>query len=255
MGLRAWIVVLASAPGALAQEAALLRPQAFSVGVGESVKLAFPADRLDHLFVRAGGTQANIHRVDPGDDGRVALRMERADASLIGVTFRPVVVEMLRADMEAIVGADHRAGAPADKGVRVRRVECAAALVRVVGEGPITPSITATSKAGLDVEIRPLVDPTAMRAAGDVPVRVYLDGEARGGVRLAATHESSGRVVELTSNPSGTAVLRVDGPGVWRIEVRISRRLEGDAEAEWEVRTGALVFEVPEFEGAQGVER
>ena len=118
-------------------------------------------------------------------------------------------------------------------GVVVRRVESCRVLVRGgLGGGPGggagDASGVATTKRGERVEIRPLMDPTALVPETIVPVRVYVGGDAAPGGVVTATHLESGASQRVVADDKAIATLQIDVPGLWLVEFHAVRR-EGEA--------------------------
>ena len=68
------------------------------------------------------------------------------------------------------------------------------------------PSAIATSKTGQAVEMRLIADATAIPVGSDLPLRVYVGGEKKVGVKVRATHVASGKTApkgEIPTNLSG----------------------------------------------------
>ncbi|MEZ6234218.1 MAG: hypothetical protein R3B68_08510 [Phycisphaerales bacterium] len=117
--------------------------------------------------------------------------------------------------------------------IQVTRVESCRVLVRGdLGGGPGggagDASGVATTKRGERVEIRPLMDPTALVPATIVPVRVYVEGDSVPGGVVTATHLETGVSQRVVADDKAIATLRIDVGGVWLVEFHAVRR-EGEA--------------------------
>ncbi len=94
----------------------------------------------------------------------------------------------------------------------------------------------ATAKVGSRIEIQPLFSPTTTRVGGDLPVRVFLDGEAQADATVIA-EGPNGQQHQARSDQVGAAVFTIDTPGTWSLSFRAQR----DGEPE---RVATLVFDI-----------
>lgn len=260
------VAVLAMSGAAAGQSALFLAPESYGPEADGSVEVAFERRGVDTaaaawpegvewVFVRGGGTQENRWALEAGArEGSAELPLARAAVTMIGVDLAARVEEIggkeLRAFVEARGDEASRAAAAGLAGegaVRVRRVESAKAIVRARG-APAGASSTAVDKSGQRVEIRMLSDPTAAEVGSDVPVRAYVQGDKLASSRVVATHVASGRTAEVVTDEGGIGWWRVSEAGAWRLEMHHLRRVEGEAEAAWELHSATVVFETPEGE-------
>lgn len=271
-GARA-IVAVGAILGALcapvgAQTSLFLEPSTFTGRVGEEVivgligqaadaapePVAWPA-RVAWLFLRAGGSQDNRYEIAPiggGAESRVALTMPAVGCAMIGVDFTPEIIVLTGEQFAAALAARTRI-APDDalrarEQVRVRHIRSAKALIRVAPAGGEPESFvdasTAVSKSGQVVEIRPFNDPTLIPPGGDLPMRMYVGGDALGHPRVRGTHAASGASSEPA--PATTPGLPISEAGPWRVEFHHAAPLTGDPEADWVFYTATLTFSAPE---------
>jgi len=274
--VRKWLIpaVLAAAGSSLAaaQSVKYLSPDKYQAHVGEQLRLhveagdalkpqrvAWPAEIIDWLYVRAAGTQENLHkeRVQPArpQDDFLAVTLSHPGVALIGFDTRPAVTPVAGRDLQAFVTRyvepaslpSPRPRFPSTATLNVRRVESTKALVRVQAEdGERSHSATAQSKSGQAVEIRPLADPTMATVGNDLPVRVYIGGGKKAGVRLLATSVAAGKTQQIVTDASGAAHFRVTHPGLWRVEFHHAQPLKDDPAADWAIYSATLTFEVEE---------
>lgn len=219
--------------------------------------VAWPAAQVEWLLIRGGGDQENRHQVpaDGPDGAQVSVRIEHPGVTLIGADLSPTVFELPRQELREFV-RQYAAGAPADlrlpedrQCVRVRQIASAKTFVRVTdGSTVFGSSPIATGKSGQVVEIRPLFDPTNVQVGSDLPLRLYIDGDKAVGVRVQATHVSSGRTASFLSDAQGTGWFRVVATGVWRVEFH-QVRAPTETNDEWTVYSGTLTFEVQKGAG------
>ena len=92
------------------------------------------------------------------------------------------------------------------------------------------------------VEIRALMDPTAVMLPSDIAVRVYVRGDGAPGVTVIATHEPSGASRSSAADARGIANVRLDRPGAWRVEFHSLEPAEDD-DADWVLHSGTLTFD------------
>jgi len=265
------LLIPASGAGVQAQSTSALRADRHELAVHESLRVRFDGRRkdavargdwpeeFDWFLVRVAGTQLNLaapSAADPGS-GSFELVLSRPGVTLLAADRKPRIEEVtpreLRAFLRRLTGP---ATLPADwqrgqgkRTLRVRRQESSKLLVRVVGdEGWLPNSATAQSKTGQRVEIRPLGDPTSVRLRTDMPLRVYVPNPEKAGTRVLAHHLASGRTQTFLTDREGTGYFTVDEPGVWLVEAHHALRLAEDPEADWEVHTATLTFEVPSWD-------
>ncbi len=262
-GLRFAFLLLLGANLA-AQEAEPLRADRYELGVGESLQLswadvgsgrsAWPGS-LEWAFVRGAGEQENLQDLARSAQGGSArLTLSKAGIALIGIDRRAEVRDVPRAEFQTFLSTaipeanlpkapfDPQGSGP----IRVRRLDSAKLLVRVVGEEGFLPnSATAQSKTGQRAEIRPLADPTSLPLKADLPLRVYLP-QARGQrLRVRARHVPSSRTQSFLTDAGGTGYFSVELSGLWVVETYHATPTNEDPEADWEVIGATLTFEVP----------
>ncbi len=258
--------------GAAAQDVAYLLPDAYAAAPGakvavhveraagaEPVRVAWPEDRAGWMFISADGDQENRHGVKadaPGGDS-VSVMAPNGGAEVVGLDLAAAVssVDAGRfADFRAKFVAAPRANEPAagsvaptaarEAKVRVRRYESLNTIVRVNAEGlEPGPSQIVTAKTGQKASIRPVMDPTGLRAGSDVPFRVYTDGRAVGGGILTAVNAATGRTQTVTGDSAGICQVHIDSTGLWRLQFHHAVT-SPDSEADWNLYSATLTFEV-----------
>jgi hypothetical protein len=245
------------APFADAQDAVLLTPTAHTVRQGETLRLnieertpaaalaaPWPAE-LSWFFVRLAGTQENRTAEVPPRERPQELTPALPGVAMIGVDLPPRESKWTPdefASFARVTGCDD---APPATDAKVLILASATTLVRVNDAAGVTADdTTATTKSGQKVEIRPLMDPTTLAAGSDLPVRVYVQGEAVRDAIVLATHTPSGATVRARADTKGIAHLRIDQPGAWRIELRSLRAPTKDADR-WTIASASLSFESP----------
>ena len=269
---------------AFGQRVASLAADRLTLGPGESATLrletheaegvreiAWGEAGVEWVFVRDSHSQRNHAGAPIEADGRT-LRVSptRAGVTMVGVDLaRRVEVMGVEAfgrlmeragkgleemqtgpgkapprDQEAPPRDQEAPAQDAEAPLQVLRVESACALVRVGGAA----TDVGVSKSGLATEIRALMDPTALLLPSDMAVRVYADGSGVPGATVIATHAASGAERRTTADEKGIAPVRLDRPGLWRVEFHhvVPSR---DAEADWVVYSCVLTFEAGAGEG------
>ncbi len=205
-----------------------------------AVRQATEPGRVAHLFVRGDGTQENIEDAAAirAADGGYGLPLPPTGGALLGVDLAPAIsrapVEQLRARSAFATLT------PAATGPRVRIVQSAKSIVRV-GDSS-APSAIVTSKTGQAVEIRALVDPSA-GYIGDVPLRIYVNGDKCGVGSLRVTNATRGETTTLELRPDGFSHFRLDQPGVYHVEFESLQEGDSGAESEWVLYSATLSFE------------
>ena len=234
-------VWLCLAGAALAQPALFLEPGSHSVRVGEPVVLgalerregkvegvAWPLARW--FFVRIAGTQQNRNGDEaPQADGaqKVSVDAPGPGVAMIGLDL-PARAEEWSA--ERIAEFRGLAGRGAiEKPATVTRLVSATTLVRVTdAQGDTGGDGTATTKAGQKVEIRALMDPTAVKPGFDLAVRAYVEGDGVANAKVIATHVESGAVQTVVCDQKGIGHFTVERAGVWRLEFHEWREAKGE---------------------------
>lgn len=262
--LAQWIALASLAS---AQQALFLVPEQGSVALGRAVPMSavsgagrdaaplpWPEDRISHFYARTAWTQENRDTIEPeeGSPSVAAWTADRPGVLALGADLRerPEVVSAAAFGefVSGALGESARAslGALPERGeVTLLRTESAKALVVVAQPGAGAASI-ATSKTGQAVEIRPLMDPTALIPGSDLAVRVYSRlGEATGGLVLA-TNATTGETVRAVADDSGIAILRIGGAGRWRLEFHAVAAHPGAGDARYALHTATLTFDVEE---------
>jgi hypothetical protein len=227
------------------------------IGDGKVVqRAAWPTETIHWLFVRAPGMQENRENVGPADpkDDFIDVTLTKPGVTMVGRDTKPTVTNVTGEKFKAFLTRtapeetqkDVLAGIADEDKARVRRIESTKTLVRVLdADGkPPSHSAVAQSKTGQAVEIRALADPTLVAIGSDLPVRAYVDGDTRTGVKMLATCVATGKTQEALTDSSGSCHFRISDPGVWRIEFHDARPLENDADADWVVYSATLTFEV-----------
>lgn len=274
-GAVVWVVAAASG-----QTAQYLGADAYTARIGDRVAVhveqgpaasarpvAWPAQQVRWFFYRAAGEQENQDEVRPvrSEENFVTVPLAHADVAVIGLDLKPVLRTLASEDFRRLAdraqpaaaagSADRQAGLqlPAQGvQVRVRQIESAKLLVRVIGDdGRREPSATAMSKTGQKAEIRLLADPTVSGLGSDIPVRVYIDGDKVPGARVRATAVAGASVRDFVTDSSGFGFFRLDEEGLWRLHFEYLRPLKDDPQADWELYVGTLTFEA----GRPGADR
>ena len=250
-------VLLCVAVQARGQSVAFLVPDAFAAPVGGDLTLSvqrqsasgiapapWPAN-LRWFFVRVCGTQENRDQQGP------SWRLAKAGVTMIGLDIIPTITTFPADQFAQYIAGVNSVRAPGTRArageVRVRRFEAAKTLVTAQAEGePGYDPPTATSKAGQQAEIRPLFDPTTAAPGSDVPLRAFAAGDSREGCKVIATHIASGRRETITTDAKGIGLLRNIQPGEWRVEFAYAVQLTNDPQADWNLWTTTLTFQVQE---------
>ena len=193
-----------------------------------AVSLAFPSQIAEHVFVRGGPRQWNLHHPEPIEEGSVWTRvpMPQVGAVMIGLECEPVIeiytANQLRAFINERAPAFVAMAIPERDNIRVRVVRCAKTLVRIDDgrtEGVASP--IPSSRAGQRNEIRLNGDPTVIdvtNGEAEIPLRLYADWHSRQGVTFTATNIDTNERTVVDVNEFGNGSLVVNAAGVWRIE-------------------------------------
>ena len=252
---------------AAAQPVRYLQPESYQAAAGGqvSVRIAagdaanaqnerWPGERVGWFFTRVAGTQVNLDHSRPAkaDDDFLTLAAPQGGVMMAGLDLRPSVAEYSGAELERFFTRYVPPGAlpagrkalPDDARVRVRRVESAKLLLKVAGaRGETLDASAPLSKAGQQVEIRLLADPTSAAVGSDIPVWTYVGNAKQGGVKVIATHVASKQTQESVADAGGAARFTLKQPGPWRVEFHYARPLVDDPQADWVIYTATLAFE------------
>lgn len=268
-GAAAVLAGLLSCAASVAQDVHVLMPDSFAVRPRESVALRmetrrdtsstgvdWPKDRVRWYFARGGGTQENRDAIDTvGGNARiVAQPVENAGTTVIGIDFKPVIepwdATAFRIFAEKSLSPSEikpERQPPSDaKLVRINRIETAKTIVRAAIEtGPPRDdgATTALSKTGQSVEIRLLANPFDAALGSDIPIKTYVRGDKRGGVRAIATCLADGASQAMITDPTGTAHFTLNRAGKWLVEFHTAERSDSN-EADWTLHSATLTFEV-----------
>lgn len=262
---------LAAAVGASAAVAII--PGAWSAAPGADVPVRFEQRAADGyrpsawptgiewMFIRGGGRHWNLHEPQATDGEGRAITVAAAGATMVGAQLAPRVeiVEvaklaelLVREGAATAEGASaaaekllREAGAGDALAVRVKLVECAQAVIRAAdGRTERISSPVALAKAGLEAEIRLLMDPTALVTPTDLGVRLYAGYKSCENQRVRATNLTTGATAEAVTDEGGIADLRLDERGAWRIEFARAQAAPDDADADIIIWTCSLGFEM-----------
>jgi len=267
-----WIigVVGLGAGAATAQTTLYLQPASFvppeksalavSVAGGklDEVQPARWPDEVDWLFARSSGEQRNLENVKPAaGESAISIELTRPGVTMIGLDLPPqievvsakdwspfLLTRVAQDQMQPALPAVAR-GDPA----RVEHVRSAKTLVRVSGHSAAGHSAVAQSKSGQAVEIRALADPTRVPVGSDLPVRVYVDGEKRTGVRVLASSVTGGTRQGQVTDATGACHFRITHEGEWRVEVHDLTAAKDKSTAYWVLHTATLTFFVSPVQG------
>lgn len=235
-----------------------LTPDRFHTTPSQPITLSYPSPTASEFpaapawfFVRLAGTQENrdaTNATAPSPDGTLALPLPLAGVALIGLDLPTETSEW---DAQTFTTFAQSAGrhdlCPTTPSTVEHRIS-AATIVRIsneansAGNAPSDP--TATSKAGLAAEIRPLMDPSALGVGSDLPIRIYIDGDAVAAARVSATHEATGTIINAATDSKGIATVRIDHAGKWTIRFHTITELtaEKDPHPVWRATSGSLTF-------------
>lgn len=200
-------------------------------------------DQVRWFFVRTTGTQANV----PADEvvcvgeGAISVAFAEPDAAIVGLDLAVEITQLDEAGRATVGGA----ALPLPAGpLPILHQRSARTIVRVAAPGAAwVASGAAVSKTGQQAEIRPLADPTLIRVGSDLPLRVFIEGDKRAGVRVTARGPDA-VVRACVSDAVGAAHFRIDALGPWNISFQ---HLEPSAETSrysGVLYSGTLTFEV-----------
>lgn len=267
------IRVIALALGAACAPGAELPPEfagryvtvsTFRAGVGSSIDLSIQATRpaagratsswpegeIKWIFERADGTQRNQDTLPAAGAAkdRASITLRQAGVTMVGLDFKPREFMLDEAQLGELLkrfpgaAGEKKIDGATKSGLRVRHESSATTLIRSLDSDES--SAIATSKSGQRAEIRPFMDPTLMKVGGDLPVKVYADGDKAAGARVRVV-PPGGDAIEHVSNPSGMVTISINASGVWRVEMEQLVLAKHEPAVDWIFYASSLTFEVP----------
>lgn len=248
------VLCLAACPLA-AQTVYHLAPAAYTVAPEAPIRVglaaaaggpAQPWPATAWVFVRGEGTQENLDSPPAADaSGQVPLPSVKSGAAMVGVDFSPTTETLAPAAAREFLSARTGSQIAIDESkpkLNVRWTRSCKTFVRIGAAGePVAASHVAVGKAGQEVEIRPLMDPTAGRIGSDIPMRFFAGGGKAAGARAIATPLATGKPQELRTSAEGIADLRLTDPGVWLIEFHHATKPQ---DADLAIASATLTFEL-----------
>lgn len=175
------------------------------------------------LYIRVSGTQENRDSTNlgqPDSDGAQRLMPPAPGTALIGLDLR-TTADMWSADQANQFAQLCRSEPHCfQDSIRVLHTFSATTIIPI-GANPTEPSLNpnntaATSKSGQASELRPLMDPTAIRG-GDLALRAYVSGEGVAGATLTAVHIPSRTVQTVHTDAKGIGIINLNQAGPWRV--------------------------------------
>jgi uncharacterized GH25 family protein len=190
-----------------------------------------------------------------GADPAGAMRTREAGASVIVYRGRRQAITLeaekfesyLREEgLEAIIQKRRERGESKNPG-REMFSRCAKAIV-MVGDS----SAGFDRRADLRLELTPQDDPTAVKAGGELHVRLTFEGKPVEGAQIRATGPSM-KPSASKSNRDGLATVRIDQAGEWMFTAvhMIEAEASIASEADWESLWASLVVGVGRAEATQ----
>lgn len=239
-----------------------LAPNNAAVPVGSTVLLdltsgmAFPAlefavkpERVVKARVRLGGATSVLGKRKAGPQSlRVTARLAQAGVATLWIELAPKALELTPdkvAEYLDEIGASpeiRRAWEEGGAGRRWREVYTKHAKTYVrVGE-PATERSWA-EPCGMNLEILPEADPTALHAGDALPVRVLREGKPFAGFPVGLVHAGEAHGLLQTTDAEGRTTFRLERSGRWLLRGTDLRRSKKPA-TEWESDFATLVLEV-----------
>lgn len=247
---------------ALAHETWLL-PDDFSPEMGESISysmtsgMGFPAagsainaDRVVDAAHIAGNVRLPL-ALGTAPDGALTIRAEVGEGvNCAWVQLRPRILEIPERDDVAHyleeIGApeavwEHWQPEIGQELWRESYSKLARSYLRPNGAVPAATCLS--SAAGARFDIRPLRDPTSLKAGDTLSLQVFFDGEALAGQSVTAVREGAQPQILQRSNADGLLEVTLRGAGRYMIYATHLRPADGD-DFNWESDFVTLTFKV-----------
>jgi len=235
-----------------------LTPDRFTTTPTTPIALSYPSSAASTFpaapswfFIRLAGTQENRDASNTPAatrDGTLSLTLPLAGVALMGLDLAPQTSQWTLDVLHAFALSTGHADLCPTAAATVEHRISAATLVRVTTDsGEARPDATATSKSGLAAEIRPLMDPTTLGVGSDLPLRLYVDGEAVADARITASHAATATTRSASTDARGIASIRIDHPGPWTLEFHTLTPLTdpADPHPRWRAASASLTFSAP----------
>lgn len=203
-----------------------------------------PGPVADHRSELAVGTMEQDHLLRFSQPGTHVLAMQTnyAASTLPSLRFNDYLKqEGLTPALE--LRARTKAEGQPGREIYSRRAK---ALVQV-GPASDKPQPWVTRPLGLSLEIVPEVNPYAIGATGELPVRVYFEGRPLAGATVMLNNlDFDGRPLEtFKTDSAGRAVFKTPRTGAWQLNVLWTKPLKGNAKADFDTTFSSLTFGFP----------
>lgn len=147
--------------------------------------------------------------------------------------------------LDAVVEARATAGESNAAG-KERYRRCLKTVVHAGGD----PDDTPTRAVGQVFEIVPGKNPYALKAGGELSVKVLFEGKPLAGVKVSAFHRAGDTLtaVSVTTDKDGKAVFKLTGSGPWVVRAVHMRRVtekNPNPPADWESFWASVTFAIP----------
>ena len=198
----------------------------------------------DHRRELRAGTMNQDHLIGFGAAGThvMVLQTNYAASTLPGIRFTDYLKqEGLTPALE--LRANTKTEDQPGREIYSRRAK---ALVQV---GPATdkPQPWVTRAVGLSLEIVPEVNPYALGAGGELPVRIIYEGKPLPGATVMLNNlQFDGRPLEtVVTDAAGRAVFKFPRNGAWQLNVLWTKPLVGNPKADFDTTFSSLTFGFP----------
>jgi len=214
-----------------------------------ALESAIKAERILRAKARLGGTTWSIEARKAGPKSlRLTVRLPRPGVAALWVELAPKALELTPEQVEeylAEIGASpaiRSAWGEAGPGRRWREVYSKHAKTYVrVGEPGSDRSWA--EPCGLGLEIVPEADPTALRAGGELPVRILRDGKPFPSFPVGLVREGEAQGILQTTDAEGRTTFHLDKAGRWLLRGTDLRR-SAKPGTEWESDFSTLTLDV-----------
>jgi uncharacterized GH25 family protein len=198
----------------------------------------FSAGETEDLKAIAKDGQMPVAQVTFKTAGNYLIAMER-NWSAITLDAKKFTEYLREEGLDSIVAQREQSG-EASKEARERYSRYLKSLVQAGSRQ----DDTYRRELGFTLEIIPQTNPYSLQPGGELRAKVLFEGKPLPNANIFADNREAGntRTQGSKTSSNGTAVFKIDRPGLWLLRLVHMRRCENQAEADWESFWAAYTF-------------